>query len=527
VEFHVIEAWPIVDSIAWLLILSIIVWLWVRLGGDPADNPNADLPSSPLDDVGEPAKYAVRLALTFGNWVHRRIETFEFVDADTVRRKMSVDFTFPKDGWLTDGQIVYVPVMLLGKENLRNLDVVDPTGRSLNVLTLDESQAVTLQGLEHLLETKGRPGPTEILKRIAYTGLERGNGGTERTLNSDDEMELGLNEYSSATRGQIRALINDLGHGFMLFVSMEYRSNERRLVKLSYDTRINHRRFTELYRWLTRLVSSVGLLGRQEEFGELAVGWAKSYHAEVVPASDTYSAEATLEVERPKERLFRTRDDHPSRPHLKALGAGPGTSRGDTGRLTLILHARRDGLVFPLFASAAIITAVLAFVPQQAGHLDGLTLGALLLAPFALAAYYASSAENSYVTNTMRGVRLVATIPVAAGILVIALQALGYLDLPEPGHPGQMTSHENAVSAARVAAHVAAWATAGLLVALVSPRLGAWTRPAIWALQNRVERSHGSKRSRLVALLGAAGGTLALFMLGLATVVGLYKALPL
>src|SRR4051812_46948176 len=71
------------------------------------------------------ARYAAFLALTFDTWVHRRTETFRFLDAYTVRRRMSVDFTLPEGRHLALGETVFVPLMILRKENLRNFDITD------------------------------------------------------------------------------------------------------------------------------------------------------------------------------------------------------------------------------------------------------------------------------------------------------------------------------------------------------------------------------------------------------------------
>jgi len=298
-------------------------------------------------------------------------------------------------------------------------------------------------------------------------------------------------------------------------VPIGFQNGARQLVKFSYDARFERAPLRKLLWWIQRIASSTGLLARAEVFPGLAVGWAQSYHAEVVPAASTYSAAAWLKVETVHGTLPPPLDTHPTRPHMRAKRRGD-PNRGDVGTLRVLLHARRDGLVFPLLLSAAVITTVLAFfLPQQQGEIDSVTLGALLLAPFALATYYARSDENSYVTAAMRGVRLVATVPVIAGITVIGLLALGYLHSPDP-NPSAVISPEAALDIARWGARAAAWSTAVLLMAMIGPTLGVWGRAAGNFLP--------SSTPRTMKVLGAGLIWVAVLVLAL---VGLHRVLPI
>lgn len=470
----------------------------------------------------ELAKYAVRLALTFSNWVHRRTETFQFVDANTVRRRMSVDFTLPPSEQLAEGDIVYVPLMILEKEDLRHLDVVDEAGNSLQVLTTQQNGTIAERGLHFLLLSswpKDQDLPIDVIAKITTGDRCEAKKDAAATLANDGAITVGLAGFDQ--RDQVRALINDLAEGFLFLVPLQYRPGSRRLVKFSYDAALGHRSgqgfARQAYRRMTRLASSLGLMARLEEFSDLAIGWAESYHAEAVPAPGTYSAEATLEVER-SAGIERSRDRHRSRPHLRAAGK----SRGDSGQLALLFQARRDGLILPLLVSAAVIAGALAFVPKRSGHIDGQTLGALLLAPFALAAFYARSSENSYVTNALRGVRLVATVPVAAGVLVLSMLGLGYLGST------QASDSDTALSIARWSAHVALWSTVALFLALINPKLGSWTRPGMRWVQDRSQDKDWSNFSRIGATVSiAVAGIVGLAAIAGVVLYGLYAVLPI
>ncbi len=435
--------------------------------------------------------YAVRLALTYGSWVHRRVERFAFVDARTVRRQMSVDFELPVDQGLMEGEMVPVPVMVQKRGLLRGLDVTDADGCSLNVLESEENRAVTLGGLQASIKVFAGIDtdevPTNTLASILKDETAAARTTVRKALGNDGEIKDALTRHLSWEDEMIEtlaALIEELADGFLLLVWVPYRPGSRHLVKVRYDARIEGalRQFVRNpWSWATtrllvsRLFSSVGLIGRIEHFKEIPVRLGKSYHAEIIPPTGTHCEEANLSILRPEgERSGRSksskgpltegvyRESDRTRPHLWVGGDGSGTDRDEQGWVEVVLHAGRDGLMFPLFFSTAVIAAVLAFVPTQDGHLDGITLGALLLAPVALAAYYARSDENAYLTTAMRGARGLATVAVIAAVMVIALIGLGYIQPhPASGDAG-LPSNGYAIDLA----HIAAWASLGCAVVL-------------------------------------------------------------
>ena len=119
-------------------------------------------------------------------------------------------------------------------------------------------------------------------------------------------------------------------------------------------------------------------------------------------------------------------------------------------------------MVVPLVFSTGVIAGILNLVPGVHRDVDGITLGAVLLAPVALAAFYARSDENGYLTMAMRGMRIVAMISMVAALTVIALIALGYLEVPKEGHVGKVSGG----SVAEFLMHGAAWVSLGAFLAL-------------------------------------------------------------
>src|SRR4051812_45189794 len=95
-----------------------------------ADKPAKPIwPHSTLEDVvRRVAASTIPLLLYPRRWVHRRVETLDFVDITRLRRRMSIDFTVPNRSGIpvvlrTGQSIAFVPIALLSKRVLRNFDV--------------------------------------------------------------------------------------------------------------------------------------------------------------------------------------------------------------------------------------------------------------------------------------------------------------------------------------------------------------------------------------------------------------------
>lgn len=473
---------------------------------------------SPRTDI-----YAVRLALSFSSWVNRRVEHFDFVDGRTVRRQMSVDFTLPEEPGFEGVEEVMVPIMVLRKEVMRGIDVTDAGGRSLNVVESSQARDITLNGLAGIGERIPRLTtelPRATLEEILKADRDAGAALAEEALAPDGDIREALRPVQRSQRERLTALIGELGEGFMLLVSVPYTPGAAGLIKVSYDARLEtsfRRSARELgllggvYFLCSRFFSSFGLVGRGEYFTEIPLRLGRSYHAEVIPAPGTYAEEASLTLERSKRKIVEGttwqtkpsknvhRDFNHSRPHLLDNPDGGKTDRSEQGFLEVILHAEREGLIFPLFFSAGVIAGVLAFVSKQGGadQLDGITLGALLLAPVALAAYYARSDENGYLTTAMRGVRYVGTTAVFAGVVVIGLLALGFV---QP-HDAVASNDKHAMVMVRCAARVSLACAVALALALVAPFVDELARRAIVGVEPGSRRKDPKVTARDMVLL--------------------------
>jgi hypothetical protein len=480
------------------------------------------LPFHVMPDTAHPARdqhtaraeYAVRLAMS-RLWVNRRVETFTFLDANTVRRRMSVDLTLRPGSGLQLGEIALIPLMLLVKHDLRNLDVRGPSDEPLPVLNTQQNGEVAILGLTAVLQgfVSGLPShhpdktvDEEVLEEIVHAELGHSAEAAAHVA-PGGALDRQLRHAEPDIRSPVQRLILQLESSFMLLVPLQFAPDERLICKLSYDAAIRPLAASgvaRVYRRANRIWSTLGLAGRLEVFDNLPVGLGQSYHAEAVPPRDAYVAEAALSVRRAGAALDEEpmTDDHDFRPHLRARAH----ARGDRGKLSLILQAHRQELLLPLAFSSGLISLVLAFLPEHVYHLDGQTFAALLLVPFALSAYYIRGQENSYVTHMLQGARGLAAVPLGAAIYALTLGALGVI----PPASGSRLSARTLVEI-RVPFVVAVLPTLVLGLAVAAPTIGAWTRPPRRTLQRL---SGDSPNGRLA--LGVAAIILASAVVGFA-----------
>src|SRR4051794_15569809 len=83
--------------------------------------------------------YAFKTLPRWREWMHRRVEQFEFPEPYTLIRRVSLDFTVPPEPTPlqgTHGDPIYcVPLALLRKRRLRRFDLRSASGESLPLLT--------------------------------------------------------------------------------------------------------------------------------------------------------------------------------------------------------------------------------------------------------------------------------------------------------------------------------------------------------------------------------------------------------
>jgi hypothetical protein len=100
------------------------------------------------------------------SWVHRRVESISLEDPETIRRRVSVDFTLFSDlpPLITTGDgdpLFFVPLTLLRKQPLVDFDLRDEEGRALPLLTREWNGSLAAATLGVLSEGIASPAITE------------------------------------------------------------------------------------------------------------------------------------------------------------------------------------------------------------------------------------------------------------------------------------------------------------------------------------------------------------------------------
>jgi hypothetical protein len=246
---------------------------------------------------------AFQLIGSWHYWVKRRVENVSLVGATTARHRLSIDFCirewFPRAA-VPFGQDMYyyLPLTLLSKHPLHDLDARDESGRAIPLLTRRKRSAIAAGALSAMAKAAlvsdhrsrlaaGLPGPLPTTKiqdihvpqsledyfyDVANAGPQDDEpngevGGPallDRFLESFDEQTLtpdpstwhwrkNMSEdrplwESDADDVVWRAflvsqptfwgLLNDLAHMFAVFVPIKADVNARRIIKLSYQAQV-------------------------------------------------------------------------------------------------------------------------------------------------------------------------------------------------------------------------------------------------------------------------------------------------
>jgi hypothetical protein len=221
----------------------------------PSAAEKIDWPTPELAAVGIAAAITTgELLASERSWVRRRVEEFSFLDGVRVSREMSVDFYLPPS--LADTDVVFVPLGLPRKVELRDLNVRDEAGRSLPVLTRTEnatiSAAMLLIQAEEILREQRRDEPLETdlvkdLRQVAGDLIAARWSRTEPMSTSrsalrrirhapDDVSKLSAEQRSALWNDtNMRGYLQLLSERFLLLVRLEASPRSRRVLKVSYE----------------------------------------------------------------------------------------------------------------------------------------------------------------------------------------------------------------------------------------------------------------------------------------------------
>jgi hypothetical protein len=308
----------------------------------------------------------LRLFVRSASWVVRRVETIEFLDDRTVRRRMSVDYTSPAEAVTLvrpDGAAIRVlPLTVLRRKSLINFDLRDEEGRPLPLLGLRETQALTLGVV--------RAWAAATLAN----GRRNGSGGlveaVERVLDDvvcgdQAEMQAAYDDLNRAEAGdlgrlghdpQFRAVLGAFASSFVLFTTDEGEVGARRIVKFAYDEPLMLRYSTSSYqghadgpcppapvhgepepvtygkgaRWLSKwkrepVLAGLGWTPTLIRFPVPAAELTASYHCEITAPPEVSIVEASLVAGLPN--LFLAPDPEADERAWKASAEVPSGER--------------------------------------------------------------------------------------------------------------------------------------------------------------------------------------------------------
>lgn len=357
--------------------------------------------------------------LQWGGWVHRRVESVHLLHGERGRRRNSIDCVPPPDPRLaytpderTNASIddveglVMVPLAMVAKGPMRDLDVLDGDGRTMPVLGRGEDVQVALAALAHLWrKAVGDPEPAVLgaLGRVV-AGEATQAGAVAQALVGRGQVD-GVTVVEAAAVPEVLALlVRDLADNFLLVGLLPAkRSGTRQVLKWSANWHIHPTPMTLRSRWFA--AAGAGTVTLRIPSGGLSN--TASYHLEVHMPAELESVSLALpEADDPAPG----KTDATRNPVAHVFGSYPETPDDQDALLELAVPWR--GLRMQAVFAAAFTAAVFALglslphaLPTLLGAGGG-AAGLLLAAPGALMAVRAGAHENvvaSQVLVPLRG----------------------------------------------------------------------------------------------------------------------------
>jgi hypothetical protein len=282
------------------------------------------------------------MLLHWAKWVHRRVETIEFVDDERIRRSMSIDFTMldtPMFGQLAEEfAVVPIPLMFMRKGLLRNFSMVDEEGRSLPLLTREQNTNVGRTALSKLLtlvlgedrqeSAEGYVDDITLLIRLPSSEAQAPFARIRDRVRSEDTS-------NTVIRDDFIALSTDLATNFVVATPLPYSPGARRIVKVAFEEDI-------------KLSSGEGRGSKSALSLGVPVGSAGSYHIQV-------HAPAGLEfTDKSKARLMEVVPDR-----KLLIGYASEEKQGDFDEVVVDFDLARRGLSEAAFIISLVTTLML------------------------------------------------------------------------------------------------------------------------------------------------------------------------
>jgi hypothetical protein len=430
----------------------------------------------------------MRLLLDF-RWTHRRVELVRFIDAGTVHRQMSVDFTLPTDRrtvGLRRLRPQVAPLAMLKKRNLSRFSLWDEEGRRLPMYTTEQNgayAAATLVALVRVAAVELAQSDTpvapddvvfEAFRRVAVEPTKRatvvldclkegvaahavrlkelGESAPDRLRDKDEKM-LPVGAWptrdvvdalaprsdvtkSLMTRRGLRHMAEQLASQFIVLTDLSGDAGARRVIKFSYEEPPHSYRPSnlplrrKLIRPVRALLEAFSWWHRTITLDSVPVGTARSYHVEVEAPDDIELIGARLTAEDPgrdDDVPYRARSTttESQRVHLQVSKA----PRAVRGPVWVQVRAVRDGFLRSALMLALVVAALLWFGEDQLTTISAKAEApaALLLAvPTVLAAVLIRPGEHAMASGLLLGVRALLMGSAGCALVAASVIAAGY-----------------------------------------------------------------------------------------------------
>lgn len=342
-------------------------------------------------------------------WVHRRVESLRFVDASSVARQVSIDFSLGSE-FIEAPPEPLVPLAILVKRPLVSLDVWAEDDAPLPVLTRRENGFVTWSMMvakaEQLLGIDPGGLPPSIAQDLRQVALAEPNVALDLASRFVDPSLDAVEARRGLVQLGFTELLRDFASNFLLIVQLDEIRDERRVMKFRYLEPLEPPEGL-----IERAAQQLGWLVTSFDFHVPAIGESGSYHFQVEAPSELAIDEAFIAV--------AVDDDvsvHPSRiagqnAHLYVDDVPASAS----GLVSVWLKQPRVGLLRLSAASALLTASVMTYYALNLERVHpGIASSLLLTIPGLIALIAASPREHRLASYFFFGVRILTAI---AGLL--------------------------------------------------------------------------------------------------------------
>jgi hypothetical protein len=344
------------------------------------------------------------LWLTVNEWTRRRVETAEFLGPSSLRRRVSVDLVLPE----LDSETILLPLALLSKRPLINLDVTNESHSAVPVCTRQENgdaawAMLTVAAMVEIAEANNEADWPELddsllgeLREIVFARQDEADAVIHRfRQNKSSNHRRHLTESA-----QFMGTGESLASHFLLLTPTDNRPTVRRILKFAYTEPLGR-----VGGYRERFFETMGWRPARFEFAVPAIGEAESFHFELCAPEELDIARSELLI----------KDPAGSRREVPGVTAGPvahlyasGDQPDFDGVAAVWLQVSRSGLPRAGFMLASFTLAViLVFRLTSLGSGQADTSSAILLTlPALVATVIIRPGEHGLVTDLLFGVRM-------------------------------------------------------------------------------------------------------------------------